>query len=55
MKRVWVSNLFIGVRTGRFYWKLRDTDRHPLLFSERNGRGYRRIIRVGPYEFGVKR
>lgn len=49
-----MGDRFYGIRLGRFYFKLRDTNRHPLLFSERNGYSYRRFLRVGAWEFGVR-
>lgn len=51
---VWTAHRFIGVRVGRRYFKLRDLRCHPKLFSERNGYGYRRIVRAGHWEFGVR-
>lgn len=53
-KRVWISDRFVGLRLGRRYFKVRDIERHPLLFSERNGYGYRRLLRIGSWEFGVR-
>lgn len=53
-RRIWLGDRFIGVRDGCRYFKLRDVQRHPLLFSERNGYGYRRILRVGSWKMGVR-
>jgi len=52
---LWLDRGFIGLRLGRWYFKLRDVERHPLLFSERNSYGYRRILRFRLWEFGVRR
>lgn len=52
--RVWISDGFVGLRLGGRYFKFRDTRHHPLLFSERNGYGYRRLLRIGSWEFGVR-
>lgn len=54
MKRVFVARRFVGVRVGPWYVKLRDVREHPLLFSEREGLGYRRIARLGSWELGVR-
>lgn len=51
---VYRSDRFYGLRLGRFYFKLRDVRLHPLLFSERNGYGYRRLARWGVWELGVR-
>lgn len=51
---LWTDRGFIGLRLGRRYFKFRDIQRHPLMFSERNGYGYRRLARVGSWEFGVR-
>ena len=54
MNRIWVTPGFFGVRLHTWYFKVRDTRRHPLLFSERNRIRYRRLLRVGHWEVGVK-
>jgi hypothetical protein len=52
--RLWTDAGFIGLRLGQRYFKLRDTERHPLMFSERNGHNYRRLARIGSWEIGVR-
>jgi hypothetical protein len=51
---LWLSRGWLGLRVGRRYFKLRDVRRHPLLFSERNRLGYRRLAAAGEHwELGV--
>lgn len=38
---------FIGIRVGRWYVKVKDTRRHRLLFSERNG--YTPTLQIGAW------
>jgi hypothetical protein len=52
---VYAGARFLGVRVGSRYFKLRNVVRHPLLWSEREGGVYRRIWRLGSWEFGVRR
>lgn len=51
--KAFVSPGWFGLRLGHTYWKLRDVERHPLLYSERNRIGYLGLARVGTWEFGV--
>lgn len=45
---------WLGLRIGRRYLYLRDVSRHRLLFSERNGRGRRRIAGRGTWQLWLK-
>lgn len=45
---------FVGVRVGSRFVKFRDLRCNPKLFSERNGIKYRRLVRVGHWELGVR-
>lgn len=52
--RVLIARRFVGIRVGGRYFKLRDVTVHRLLFTERNGRGYRRLGRWRDWELGVR-
>jgi len=50
---VWVDRGWFSVRVGRWYFKLRHLPTWPLRFSERNGFGYRRLLRFRGWELGL--
>ncbi len=45
----------VGLGVGRWYLLLQDASRYRLLFSQRNQIGYRRLLRLGRWQLGIRR